>query len=88
MTAIIKIANYSKTNAIVVPVKAVQKSEEGDYVFVNENGTAKRKAIKIGTTYGGQSEVLSGLQPGEQLITEGATDIEDGDKVKVLQSAN
>jgi membrane fusion protein (multidrug efflux system) len=87
MTAIIKIANYSKTNAIVVPVKAVQKSEEGDYVFVNENGTAKRKAIKIGTTYGGQSEVLSGLQPGEQLITEGAADIEDGDKVKVLQAA-
>jgi membrane fusion protein (multidrug efflux system) len=88
MTAIIKIANYSKANAIVIPVRAVQKSEEGDYVFVNENGTAKRKAIKIGTTYGGQSEVLSGLQPGEQLITEGAADIEDGDKVKVLQSAN
>lgn len=87
MTAIIKIADYSKTNAIVIPVKAVQKSEDGDYVFVNENGIAKRKAIKVGITYGGQSEVLSGLKAGEQLITEGAADIEDGDKVKVLQSA-
>jgi membrane fusion protein (multidrug efflux system) len=88
MTAIIKIADYSKNNAMVIPVKAVQKSEEGDYVFVNENGTAKRKTVKIGITYGGKSEVLSGLKVGEQLITEGAEDIEDGDKVKVLQSAN
>jgi membrane fusion protein (multidrug efflux system) len=33
MTAIIKIANYTKANAIAIPVKAVQRSEEGDYVF-------------------------------------------------------
>jgi membrane fusion protein (multidrug efflux system) len=88
MTAIIKIADYTKTDAIVIPVKAVQKSEDGDYVYVNENGTAKRKAIKVGVTYGGQSEILSGLKAGEQLITDGATDIEDGDKVRVLQSGN
>ena len=86
MTAIIKIANYSKSGAVVIPVKAVQKSEEGDYVFVNENGIAKRKPIKVGVTYGGESEIISGLKAGEQLITEGAADIEDGDKIKVLQS--
>lgn len=87
MTAIIKIADYSKQNAVIIPVKAIQKSEEGDYVFVNENGVAKRKAVKVGITYAGQSEILSGLKAGEQLVTEGAADIEDGDKVKVLQSA-
>lgn len=88
MTAILKIADYSKTNAIVIPVKAIQKSEDGDYVFVNNSGIAKRKNVKVGATYGGQSEILSGLNAGEQLITAGATDIEDGDKVKVLQSGN
>jgi len=84
MTAIIKIADYSKANTIVIPVKAIQKSEEGDYVFVNENGIAKRKTVKVGATYGGQTEILSGLKAGEQLVTEGAADIEDGDKVRVL----
>lgn len=88
MTAIIQIANYVKTNTISVPVKAIQKSEEGDYVLLNENGTAKRVNVKAGNTYGGQTEILSGLKAGDQLITEGATDIEDGDKIKVLQSAN
>ncbi|MFA6248135.1 MAG: efflux RND transporter periplasmic adaptor subunit, partial [Mucilaginibacter sp.] len=88
MTAIIKIADYSKANAIAIPVKAVQRSEEGDYVYVNVNGKAKRTAIKSGITYGGQTEILSGLKAGDQIVTEGAADIEDGDKVKVLQSAN
>lgn len=85
MTAILKIADYNKTNAIVVPLKAIQKSEQGDYVFVNEGGIAKRKIVKTGATYNAQTEILSGLNKGEQLITNGASDIEEGDKVKVVQ---
>jgi RND family efflux transporter MFP subunit len=85
MTAVIKIADYNKSNAIAVPLNAIQKSEQGDYVFVNEGGIAKRKAITEGATYNNQTEVLSGLKPGEQLIVKGASDIEDGDKVKVAQ---
>lgn len=88
MTAILKIADYSKTHAIVIPIKSIQKSEDGDYVFVNDSGTAKRKNVKVGVTYGGQSEILSGLNTGDQLITAGAEDIEDGDKIKVLNTAN
>jgi membrane fusion protein (multidrug efflux system) len=67
MTAIIKIADYSKSNAISIPVKAIQRSEEGDYVYVNNNGVAKRTAVKSGITYGGQTEILSGLKAGEQV---------------------
>jgi membrane fusion protein (multidrug efflux system) len=88
MTAILNIADYSKTNAIAIPLNAIQKSEQGDYVFVNDNGIAKRKAIKEGATYGGQTEILSGLSVGERLIVMGASDIEDGDKVRVLQAGN
>jgi RND family efflux transporter MFP subunit len=88
MTAIIQIANYSKANTIVVPVKAILKSENGDYVYLNQNGTAKKVNVKSGTTYGGNTEILSGLKDGDELVTEGATEIEDGDKIKVLQSAN
>jgi len=88
MTAIIQIANYSKPNTIVAPVKAIQKSEAGDYVFVNNNGIAKRVNVKVGATYGGQSEILSGLKSGDELVTEGATEIEDGDKIKILAAGN
>lgn len=87
MTAVIKIANYSKNNSIVIPLNSVQRSEAGDYVFVADNGSAKKKPVKLGATYGGQIEVLSGLASGDKLITAGASDVEDGDKIKISGSS-
>ena len=86
MTAILKIADYSKGNTIVIPMKAIQRSEAGDYVFVDKDGLASKKVVKVGASYGGQSEILSGLNVGDQLVTDGASDIEDGDKIRVLAS--
>lgn len=88
MTAVLRIADYTQAKALSVPVKAVQKSEEGDYVFVNVNGVAKQKTIKQGAVSGGRAEVISGLAAGDEVVVDGAADIEDGDKVKVLQGVN
>jgi membrane fusion protein, multidrug efflux system len=85
MTAVLKIANYSKSNVITIPIKAVQNSEAGNYVYVIENGLAKRKVIQQGNTSTGKVEVLSGLNDGDQVIVEGAGDVEEGDKVKISQ---
>ena len=86
MTAIIKIANYTKNDVIVVPLNSVQRSDKGDYVFINDNNTAKKKAVKLGSISGAQVEILNGLANGEQLITDGSTEVEDGDKIKVSQN--
>lgn len=86
MTATIKIADYSKNNALVVPMNTIQRSENGNYVFVEQNGVAKRKDIKLGASYGGNTEVVSGLNTGDRLITSGAADIEDGDRVRVASN--
>lgn len=88
MTAVIKIANYTKNNAMVIPLNAVQKSESGDYVFVNVNNIAKKKIVTEGATYGDKIEIKTGLNIGDKLITDGSTEVEDGDKVKVSQSVN
>lgn len=85
MTAVLRIANYSKANAISIPLKAIQNSEAGNYVYVNENGFAKRKNIQQGATSNGMVEIKSGLNAGDQVVVEGAGDIEDGDKLRVSQ---
>jgi len=87
MTVILNVASYTKNNAIVIPVKSIQKSETGDFVFLNNNGIAKKTVVKSGATYGGQTEILSGLKAGDILVTDGASDLEDGDKIKVLTDA-
>ena len=89
MTAVLKIANYSKSNSIVIPVNAVQHSDTSTFVFiVGQNGIAKKQSVSVGATYGGKAEILRGLNSGEQVVTEGASEIEDGDKVRVLTQAN
>lgn len=88
MTAVLKIADYSKHNAISVPIKSIQRSTNGDYVFVNVNGVAKQKNITEGNTSGGFTEIKSGLQLGDEVVTEGASELEDGNKITVLKSGN
>ncbi|HTK21216.1 MAG TPA: efflux RND transporter periplasmic adaptor subunit, partial [Mucilaginibacter sp.] len=83
MTAVIKIADYSKNNSIVVPLNSVQRSTSGDYVFVANNGEAKKKVVKVGAISGAQAEILTGLTNGDKLITQGASEVEDGDKIKI-----
>jgi membrane fusion protein, multidrug efflux system len=87
MTVVLKVADYSKSNAIVIPLNAIQKTESGDYVFVNQNNIAKKRPITEGASYGGKVEIKSGLNVGDKLITDGSTEIEDGDEVKVLQTS-
>lgn len=86
MIAVLKIIDYSKENAIVIPVNCVQNSQEGTSVFiaVTENGKtiAKKRLVKVGSTYNDQAEILSGLEKGEKLITVGYGDLNDGELIK------
>jgi len=88
MTVVLKVADYSSNDAVTIPVNAIQRSEAGNFVFLDQNNTAKKVAVTLGATYGGITEIKSGLKGGEQLINQGASEVEDGDKIKVVQSDN
>jgi len=84
---VLKIADYSSAAAFVVPVGAVQKSSEGEFVYVtaNEKGNlvAKRKQVEPGITYNGMTEIKSGLAAGDQVITLGYQNVIEGDAIKL-----
>ncbi len=82
MLAVLKIVDYRSSNAVTVPVNAIQKSETGDYVYIADNGKAKRAPIKTERVYGGRAEVTSGLNAGDKVITVGFADLNEGDFVK------
>ncbi len=82
MLAVLKIVDYQNSKALVIPINAIQKAENGDYVFVANNGKAEKIAIKTGKTYAGKVEVLTGLKIGDNVIVTGNQDINEGDTVK------
>lgn len=86
MIAILKIVDYKNTGAFIVPLAAVQKSGEGEYVFVKVDETgkqiAKRKNIVVGTVYNGLAEIISGLGAGDHVVTTGYANLIEGDEIK------
>lgn len=85
-STVVKILDYSATAAVVIPVNTVQNDESGKYVYVmekNEKGktVARKKVITLGESYGNIVEIKSGLNGGEQLITEGFQNMYEGQLV-------
>jgi len=85
-TAIMRIKDYSATNAIVIPINMVQTDENGKYVFTmlkgsNGKTTAHKVPVIIGEVYGDNVEIKSGLNAGEQLITEGYQSLYEGQAI-------
>ena len=83
--ATMKILDYQANDAISVPVNVVQSDETGKYVYVLEKSgdktVARRKTVIAGETYGGRTEIKSGLNAGDQIITEGFLSVYDGQAV-------
>ena len=83
MITILNIVDYTNKNANSVPLKAILKSESGNYLLINENGIAKRRIIKVGHIYNGFAEILSGINAGDQVIVNGLNDLNEGDPIKI-----
>jgi membrane fusion protein (multidrug efflux system) len=84
MVARLSINDYqSSPSTITVPVRTIQRDETNlPFVFVAENGIAKKRIITTGKEYRGQAEVLSGLKEGDMLVTLGYNLINDGDRIE------
>lgn len=82
--------SFSSENSILVPIKAVIISQNESYAFGVEEGVddnnvkvfkAKKAAIETGQTRGALIEVSSGIEPGTEIIIEGARNLADGDLI-------
>lgn len=90
LTARLKINDYSKENAILIPQSIISDNADGEqYIFVLQDkneakAIAKQVLIKTGKTQGDKIEVLEGLKDGDEIIKEGARSVKDGQTVKII----
>ena len=69
--------------SLAVPELAIVGEGERNFVFVVENGVAKRVPVETGVRDGQKIEIRGGLRPGQRVVTEGVVKISDGQKVKL-----
>ncbi len=79
----IKLNLATEPNAVVVPSQAIQSGQNGDYVFVAQNGKADMRPVIIDRIVDNLAVVRSGVKPGEQVVVDGQFQLSQGSPLKV-----
>lgn len=84
MFADVSFRTDTSADTIVIPTEAILTSNGVQYVFVTENNAARYVEITTGLTGSGVTEVTSGLEAGDMLVTVGQAYLSDGDAVRIV----
>ncbi len=83
----VEIVKRQASDALAVPLFSVSRSDGDNYVFVVEDGVAKRHPVALGIQEGWIVEVVEGLSAGQAVVVVGQRDLQDGEAVSVVQQA-
>jgi multidrug efflux pump subunit AcrA (membrane-fusion protein) len=70
---------------LLVPGSAVRRDGSREVAYVVRGGRAERRAIRSGSTRGEDTEVVSGLSPGERVVVQGPDSLKDGERVQEIE---
>jgi HlyD family secretion protein len=75
--------------ASLVPAAAILPGEEGGtaVLTVTSDSIAHTRAVKLGIREGNQVQILSGVNPGDEVVVVGGLGVDDKTKVKVVTTA-
>lgn len=73
-----------KKNAVVIPYRALQTGQQGQYVFViKQDKTAEIREVVPGLRFGDNVVIDKGLSPGETVVVDGQLRLTAGTKVEI-----
>ncbi len=85
MFAEVDVVRSEAVNSLIVPKSAV---DSNNTVYVVEGETARAVQVETGMSDDNNIEIISGLQVGDEVVTAGAYLLSDGDKVRVVSTAD
>jgi multidrug efflux system membrane fusion protein len=72
-----------KHGATLVPTAGIQRNSQTTYVYlVKPDSTVTVRNITVGTAEGSDTEIVSGLAPGDVIVMTGVDKLQEGSKVK------
>jgi HlyD family secretion protein len=75
------IVEITRREGVVVPLSAVQFTENGARLQIVQDGTVKSRTVTVGIRASGKVEILQGLAAGEQVVSIAGAFLRDGDSV-------
>jgi membrane fusion protein, multidrug efflux system len=76
-----------KSRVTLLPTAAIQRNTNDTYVYlIKPDNTVTVRTIKVGTTEGDHSEIISGLSPGDTVVMTGVDKLQEGSKVSATNN--
>jgi membrane fusion protein (multidrug efflux system) len=79
----VSIQTGGNPSALIIPESSLFSQEGKFFIYIVQDGTAKRKEVETGVRFEGKVEVLKGIQKGEWVVTAGHEQLSEGVKVKI-----
>lgn len=79
---------FGSVDALIVPYNSVLKLQGSNerYVFLNNNGVAKRIVVKLGQRFDDKIEIISSeIKAGDELVVTGQAKLNDGSKLNIVK---
>lgn len=73
-------------NALAVPFYSVISRNGEQYVFIEQEGIARKRMVTLGIMEKWMVQITAGLNPDDRLLVEGHRDVEDNQKVTVIKT--
>ena len=80
----VKLETQRHDNALLVPKKALLEEAGERFVFVINKDKAARRTVSVGFMDDQNAEILSGVNPGEVVVTSGQGSLRDGSKTEII----
>ena len=78
----VRVVLRTDANVVSIPRSATQSGQNGNFVFVVENGVAHVRPVKVGRFQDGRDVVIEGLSGGETIVSDGGLLLVDGSRVE------
>ncbi|MDR1514964.1 MAG: efflux RND transporter periplasmic adaptor subunit [Synergistaceae bacterium] len=69
--------------SVLLPESALGSDSEGYFVFIEDNGAARRRDVHTGVRQGDSVHVTDGVVSGDRVIVFGGNNLSDGERVEV-----
>jgi len=81
MSCVVKVLNAASGQRVLIPSKALIEQMGEFFVFVSQDTIAKQYKVQLGPRVGPDVIVLSGVNAGDKIITDGFQRLRDGGKI-------
>lgn len=72
-----------KEDVVVIPITAVVEEDEGEFVWISDNGIARKVKVETGLSSINDIEITKGINEGQTVVVRPPSDIDEGKRILV-----